>query len=136
MSNAFIDSGGFFAFLVEEDDFHARAVEIFREARSERWSLLTTNAVVFETHALLISRVRNGRTVALRFLDAVAKGFCRVERVTQADEASAVAIIRAHDDKDYSMCDAISFVVMERLEFTSAIAFDGHFREYGRFTVY
>jgi predicted nucleic acid-binding protein len=33
------------------------------------------------------------------------------------------------------MCDGLSFVVMERLGFTTAIAFDGHFREHGRFQV-
>jgi len=30
-------------------------------------------------------------------------------------------------------CDAMSFVVMERMNITDAIAFDRHFAEYGRF---
>lgn len=30
---------------------------------------------------------------------------------------------------------ALSFVVMERLRINEAIAFDRHFREYGRFTI-
>ena len=38
-------------------------------------------------------------------------------------------------DKTYSFCDALSFVVMERLGITEAIAFDRHFREYGRVTI-
>jgi len=41
----------------------------------------------------------------------------------------------AHTDKSYSLCDALSFVVMERLGVTEAISFDRHFREYGRFTI-
>jgi predicted nucleic acid-binding protein len=35
--------------------------------------------------------------------------------------------------KTYSLCDALSFVVMERLGVGEAVAYDRHFREYGRF---
>ena len=40
--------------------------------------------------------------------------------------------MRAHSDKFYSLCDALSFVVMERIGITDAISFDRHFREYLR----
>jgi hypothetical protein len=43
--------------------------------------------------------------------------------------------VRAHEDKTYSLCDAMSFVVMERLNIADAIAFDRHFAEYGRFAL-
>ncbi len=72
---------------------------------------------------------------ALAFLDRLERGFCKVERVTARDEEQAIALVRAHNDKAYSLCDALSFVVMERLRIHEAIAFDRHFREYGRFTV-
>jgi predicted nucleic acid-binding protein len=44
-------------------------------------------------------------------------------------------LVREHQDKAYSLCDALSFVVMERLGIYEAIAFDRHFREYGRFAL-
>ena len=59
----------------------------------------------------------------------------RVERVRKGDDERAIALLRAHEDKSYSLCDALSFVVMERLRIRDAIAFDRHFREYGRFTI-
>jgi predicted nucleic acid-binding protein len=40
---------------------------------------------------------------------------------TREDEAAAIALVRAHEDKSYSLCDAI--------------AFDRHFAEYGRFAL-
>jgi predicted nucleic acid-binding protein len=43
--------------------------------------------------------------------------------------------LRAHEDKSYSLCDAMSLVVMERMKITDAIAFDRHFAEYGRFAL-
>lgn len=38
-------------------------------------------------------------------------------------------------DKDYSFCDATSFVVTKRLGIEKAIAFDIHFQQYGRLTL-
>jgi predicted nucleic acid-binding protein len=53
----------------------------------------------------------------------------------ESEEAAAIALVRAHEDKSYSLCDAMSFVVMERMKITDAIAFDRHFAEYGRFAL-
>ncbi len=97
--------------------------------------LYTTNAVLYETHALLVNRVRDGRTVALSFLETVDQGLCEVERIKADDEDAAIALLQSHSDKSFSYCDALSFVVMERMELEEVIAFDRHFREYGRFRV-
>lgn len=135
MKQVFVDSGGFFAHLAGTDAHHERAVALFQEAKAQGWLLITTNAVVFETYTLLLYRTRNGRAHALAFLESVEEGICTVERLTTADEAAAIALVRAHEDKTYSLCDAASFVVMERLGVTEAIAFDRHFSAYGRFTL-
>ncbi|MGD0950773.1 MAG: PIN domain-containing protein [Candidatus Binatia bacterium] len=135
MKRVFVDTGAFFAHLVSEDPWHGPATVLFQAARAERWRLVTTNAVVFETYALLLSRTRGGRHDAMAFLDHIERGLCSVERVSARDEKRAIALVRAHEDKMYSLCDALSFVVMERLRIKEAIAFDRHFREYGRLTV-
>ncbi len=46
-----------------------------------------------------------------------------------------MALVRSHRDKTYSLCDALSFAIMERLGITEVIAFDRHFREYGQLTI-
>jgi predicted nucleic acid-binding protein len=51
--------------------------------------------------------------------------------VTESDERKAMTLVRAHKDKTYSLCDAQSFVVMERLRINEAIAADEDFRQYG-----
>ena len=135
MKPVLVDTSGFFAYLVTEDAHHAEAMRLLPALREKRRRLVTTNAVVIETYALLLSRVRNGRDVGVRFLDRVERGFAAVERVTKRDEARAFTLVRAHEDKDYSLCDALSFVVMERLGIEEAVAFDRHFRQYGRFRI-
>jgi predicted nucleic acid-binding protein len=118
----FVDTSGFFALLCPEDHSYQRARSLFAQADSERWRLVTTNAVVVETHALLLARLRDGRRHALRFLDRLEETQVRIERVRARDEQGAIALVRAHEDKDYSLCDALSFTVMERLRLKEAIA--------------
>jgi predicted nucleic acid-binding protein len=130
-----VDTGGFLGLLVADDASHDRARELFGQANSERWQLVTTNAVVFETYGVLLIRSRDKRRAGMTFLDLVATGTCTIERVHSADEVRAISILRAHEDKTYSFCDALSFSVMERLGIRDAVAFDRHFREYGRFTI-
>jgi len=131
-----VDTGGFYALLSENDRDHERALEVFRQANSERWKLVTTNVVVIETYALLLNRTGEGRQKALEFIDHLERSKFQVERVTEADERLAIALVRAHTDKTYSLCDALSFVVAERLGITEAIACDDDFRSYGRLTVW
>jgi predicted nucleic acid-binding protein len=131
----FVDSGAFFGLIVADDAHHARAEELFRQAEASRWELVTTNIVVAETHALLLSRLRGDRRVAMAFLESIETDGYLLETVTRDDHNAAVALLGANDDKGYSLCDALSFVVMERLGISQAIAFDRHFRQYGRFTI-
>jgi predicted nucleic acid-binding protein len=130
-----VDTGGFFALYSANDLDHPRAVEVFRQANSERWQLVTTNTVVVETYALFLNRTGEGRYKAIQFLDDLESSELRVERVSEEDEKKAVALVRAHKDKTYSLCDALSFVVCERLGIGEAIACDDDFRSYGRLVV-
>jgi predicted nucleic acid-binding protein len=130
----FVDSGGWFAHLVAEDASHATARDLFGRALRERWSLVTTNVVVIETYALLINRALDGRRIGLEMLDDMGAGLCRIVRVTAGDEAKAIALLRAQTDKRATRF-AMSFVVMQRMRIADVIAFDRHFRQYGRFNV-
>jgi len=129
-----VDSSAFFALIAREDRHHKEAAALFTSADHEHWELVTTNATVFECHALLLNRSRPGHQNAIAFLDLIDGDEYRVERVKRRDEKRTVQLVRAHQDKSYSLCDALSFAVMERLGLSDAIAFDEDFRSYGRFT--
>jgi len=135
MKKVFVDTGGFVGLLVSEDKSHGEARELFGRADAQRWQLVTTNAVVIETYAVLLARARDSRRGTMTFLDLITADHYKVERIRKRDEEQAIALVRSHTDKTYSLCDALSFVVMERLSLTEAIAFDRHFSEYGRFTI-
>jgi len=131
VKRVFVDTGAFYAMQVTEDAHHQRARELFEQANAEVWRLITTNVVVFETFTLMLIRARDGRRHAIQLLDAIEGDRYQVERVRQVDERHASTLVRAHADKRYSMCDALSFVVMERLKIKEALSFDRHFKMHG-----
>lgn len=132
MRRVFVDTSAFFAHLVAEDRHHAEAVGLFDRAARESWTLVTTNAVIWETYTLIRIRARNGRELALGFLDDIQDGLCELEWLRPVDETRAMDLLRQYGDKSYSFCDALSFVVMEQLGLTEAFAFDSDFRSYGK----
>ena len=132
MKRVFVDTSAFFAHLVAEDANHREARALFERADRETWTLTTTNAVVWETYTLIRVRARNGRELAIGFLDDIQDGLCDIERVRPVDEARAIELLRRYADKRYSFCDALSFVVMEQIGIAEALAFDDDFRSYGK----
>jgi len=85
-----------------------------------------------ETHALFLARL--GQLAATTFLREMLQSNTTVVRVRAADEERALTIIFQYQDKDFSLTDATSFAVMERLGITTAFPFDRHFAQYG-FTI-
>jgi hypothetical protein len=61
VKRGFVDTGAFLALLVDEDANHSSGQELFKRAAEECWKLITTNAVVYETYAVLLIRARDWR---------------------------------------------------------------------------
>lgn len=136
MSGAlFLDSSGWFAALSPRERMHAAARDAYRRAVTDRLSLVTTDPVVAEMHALLL-RWRDQSTGA-RFLDLVYRsGTHVVMHVDDALIADALAHwIRRFTDQRFTLCDAVSFEVMRRERLTTALTLDRHFATAGYRTV-
>jgi uncharacterized protein len=129
---ALVDTSAYFALLDADDANHAQALAIRDRLIAEGWRLFTTSFILAETHALLLNRLR--REIANRFLRAMEESPTTLVWVTPADVARARTIIYQYTDKDFSLTDATSFAVMERLGLRLAFTFDRDFAQYG-FTV-
>jgi uncharacterized protein len=127
---AFVDTSGFYALLDRTDANHLAAVALFRGLSAAGTRLILTNFIRAEAHALILNRL--GHAVADRFLtDLRGAPRSRLVRITEADEIGALDLIARYRDKDFSLTDATSFVVMERLRIRHAFSFDSDFRQYG-----
>ncbi|MGI8476488.1 MAG: type II toxin-antitoxin system VapC family toxin [Thermomicrobiales bacterium] len=125
----FVDTSAFGAMAVLRDHDHDRAIAIQRRLTEEGRRLVTTNFVLAETHALLLGKV--GRILALRILQEIERGKTAILRVSVAEERAARRILAQYADKDFSLVDATSFAVMDRLGLLLAFTFDRHFAQYG-----
>ena len=125
----FVDTSGWYAVTRTSDPYHQAATESFRRLTRRRGTTFSSNFVVAETHALLMSRF--GTLVALQFLRSLPLSAVFIERVTSDDEVEAIAILSRYSDKDFSYTDAVSFAMMRRLGTTEALTADRHFVQFG-----
>ena len=58
-----------------------------------------------------------------------------VIRALVEEEDRAREIIARHSDKNWSLCDAISFPVLDARRIHQAFTFDRHFLQYGRIEI-
>jgi predicted nucleic acid-binding protein len=128
----FVDSSVYLALLDADDEHHLEATQILHQLAQARYRQFTTNVLLIESHALILSVL--GRARAAQFLRDMEESNTVVLRVRAADEERAKQILFQYDDKDFSFADAISFAVMERLAIRLAFTFDRDFAQYG-FTV-
>ena len=124
------DSSAILALLDADDADHAQAVTVARQIASEERPSFITNYIEAEAHALLLRKL--GRVVARQWLLA---GGLPVVRALSEEEQRAREILARHTDKDWTLCDAISFAVLDARHIAGAFSFDHHFRQYGRIQV-
>jgi len=117
-SRALVDTSAYYALIDRSERTHQDAVVIQRRLMQERWRLWTTNFILAEIHALTLNRL--GYHTALTVLQRIDASNTTIIRVTADDERSARALIVRYYDKAFSLTDALSFVVMERLDISHA----------------
>lgn len=124
------DSSAILALIDADDADHARAIAVARRIAAERRPSFITNYVETEAHALLLRKL--GRALAREWL---LTGGLTVVRALPSEEQAAKVILARHTDKDWTLCDAISFAVLDARRVARAFTFDHHFRQYGRIQV-
>ncbi len=125
------DSSAVLALLDADDADHGRAVAIASRIASERRPSFITNYIEAEAHALLLRKL--GRALAREWL---LTGGLTVSRVRADEEERAREILVRYADKDWSLCDALSFAVIDRRSVGAAFSFDRHFAQFGRCEVW
>lgn len=131
----FVDTSAWLALADSYDRDHAAAIQFQRRiVRGEFGKQVTTNYVLTET--MTIVRRRLGLESALRFSTTVRGGkevgLFWIEPVHHND---AIRLMAAHSDKNWSVTDCSSFVIMRSLGIADAFTFDHDFAQAG-FSIY
>jgi predicted nucleic acid-binding protein len=125
-SDLFVDSGGWFSLLIQEDESHGRAKELMARAAEDGRLIVTTDYILDETATLL--KARKKAHLAVLFFDYVRRSTaCKVVPVWHSHFQAAEDFFVRHRDKPYSFTDCASFVVMKSLKLRDALSTDRHF---------
>lgn len=114
------------------DQNHLHALRVAQDLVRARSQIVVTPLIFAEVHACF-SRARLAREQIIR--DCWQNPIVRIEQTTFDDQQRAVEILLTHKDKSFSFCDAVSFVVMERLHIRGVATFDDHFLQFGKFEI-
>jgi len=130
MNAVFLDTGYVLALELRNDQNHRAASRHWRKMKKRLPPLVTTSYVVAEVVTYFNSRGYHAKAVEVgnRLLKSPST------RCIQVDEGlftEGWEYFQQHQDKEYSLTDCLSFVVMKRLGITTALAFDQHFVQAG-----
>ena len=126
----FIDTSGFYALLVVNDDRHREAEMWLKQVETSRQRALTTDYVLDETATLMKSK-GHGHLLKEFFARLEASEAIGIEWTEESRFVRAKEFFLRHDDHDYSFTDCVSFVVMKELALHEALSKDKHFKEAG-----
>jgi predicted nucleic acid-binding protein len=127
----FVDSGGWFASVVTDDDDYEKAVKWFEENNQP---LISTNYVVDETLTLLRARGENEKALRIGKL-FFAGSLAEIYYLTEEDILHTWEIFQQFADKDWSFTDCSSKYICQKFNITHALSFDKHFKQFGTITV-
>lgn len=130
-----LDSSGWVAAAVRGQTHHEAARAAYTAAVRQGTRIVVTPMVLGESHALFLRLL--GRDHAAAALESVLRDPTHVV-ITVSDEMVRAAVARwvaPFRDQRFSLCDAVSFEVMQREGISEAISIDRHFRTAGFGTV-
>jgi uncharacterized protein len=125
----FLDTGFLIALNAADDQYHKRAVDYWRLI-GRTSLLLTTTYIVDEVVTFFNSRGRHEKAVAIGNL-LITSGWVELLHVDEDLFRAGWEYLKKHADKQYSLTDCISFVVMNRMSLQEALTFDAHFEQAG-----
>jgi uncharacterized protein len=122
-----LDTSGLLCLHHRDEPFHDEASSFFESA----WFKVTHSYVLAEFVALAETRGLP-REPALQFVAAAMDN--PVIELTWVDEdqhRTALSFLQERLDKSYSLCDAVSFLLMRERGITEALTTDRHFEQEG-----
>jgi predicted nucleic acid-binding protein len=122
-----LDTSGFLCYLHRNEPQHQQAVQLLNSAKGS----LTHSYVLAELIALALIR-RFPRPVVLAFMmDLLDNPDIETVWVGEQLHREGMKLLIDRQDKTYSLCDAVSFVLMRQRGKTEALTTDRHFEQEG-----
>ena len=131
-NDLFVDTSGWAYYLDREDPLYPAVFSLVRSTVMQQRRLITTNYIIAELVALLSSRYHLPRQQVIRVINALkTDASVEIVHIEQSTDHEAWALLEARTDKEWSLVDASSFVVMRNFGIARALTTDHHFTQAG-----
>jgi predicted nucleic acid-binding protein len=128
----FVDTSGWANYLIKTEPFYTETSQLFNQCFKNKTELVTSNYVLAELIALLHSPLRISKSQQIKIMDAIKTvSWVSVIHIDQATEQRAYQFWKSRPDKNWSLVDCSSFVLMQDEVITKAITSDHHFEQAG-----
>jgi predicted nucleic acid-binding protein len=122
-----LDTSGLLCLLHRDEPQHDRAKQLYVSAHDR----LTHSYVLDELIALALRRKVNRTQVLVYSTSILDTPRVEIVWVDELLHRSALALLGGRKDKTYSLCDAVSFVLMRERGLHEALTTDKHFEQEG-----
>lgn len=122
-----LDTSGLLCLAYQTEPFHSQAVRAYQAAQ-----VRVTHSYVLAEYVALATARRFPRLPMLEYLeDLMDNPDIDLFWVDERLHREASALLLARPDKGYSLCDAVSFVIMRQRNLYEALTTDKHFEQEG-----
>jgi uncharacterized protein len=132
MAEVFADTAGWGNLFVGTEPYHIQTFRLVNRWRRRGVRIVTTNYILTELVALFHRPLRIPRPRAISYIDTIKSApYVEIVHIDPTTDADSWALLKARQDKDWSLVDCSSFVIMQRRGITEALTTDRHFEQAG-----
>jgi uncharacterized protein len=132
LNQIFVDTSGWANLFIATESYHHQAKQWFLQSRQQHDKLITSNYVISELVALFESPLRVPRPQLFQYIEAIiTASYTTVIHLDQTIHDQAWQLLKNRPDKNWSLVDATSFIIMKQLKISLALTTDHHFEQAG-----
>ena len=132
MNEVFADTSGWANAFVKTEPYHIKASTLVKQWQQYNRRVVTTNYVLSELIPLLTVRLRVPRERGLRYIETLRSvNWIEIVHIDEELDKEAWKLLAERLDKQWSLVDAASFVVMRERGISEALTTDKHFEQDG-----
>ncbi len=132
MSDLFVDTSGWANLIDISQPFHPLSAKIYQNARSQKHKIFTASYIVTELVALLSSPLRIPRPKAIAFIQSLKTSpYIEIIHISEEIDTKGWELLINRQDKEWSLVDCSSFIVMQERRITKSLTSDHHFEQAG-----
>ena len=132
MLEIFVDTSGWGNLVDKSQPYHQLMVQLYREAKQQKRRLITSNYVITEVVALLTSPLRIPRPKIISFVNSLKQSpYVEIIHIDQEKDDEAWILLASREDKEWSLVDCSSFIIMKERGILEALTNDIHFEQAG-----